>query len=541
MASRAVTPEEKKFLCYHGALSMQAPKANVMLVAHAIETLKGLGIKGASLEALEGIPEMQSFTEELQACPPLAIVARPSSRPSTPTDVAGPSQGHLTAPQVLQDLPIVLPDVHIAPKDQRAHYSLPKANRLLEPLASQMTSLKSWCTNSIQLDRDGASVAQRTWTNVCSSIFLYLGFLHFFMKVAQPTLHAYTLAGEFAKYISFRVSKATSIITLAQQVSHAKKVLQFLRLTANVHEALEIQNVVAWMDKLKGQLVSRIPRKRKDPVQMEEEGEWLPSPELVALLDNLRVTVLQGVPQAAGELCNFSSARLLYDACLSSFMFGYLPPLRLACLRTLQVPSVATCLDPECKDKACKGNRVLFKEGGYYISLPHHKNQHRWHSLPLEVQIPLELAELTQCYLEKAHPILCPGLEFMFADKHGKQMQQPSTLTNWWHGLMKRLGSPAAFPPSLLRHIFVDERRSHESAPGPSNQGAAQVMGNSVSQWDKAYDLNQNRRESQAAVNAMPQWRSAMLEQARDKGKGKMVVVEPHGGDSGSSGSYKSC
>jgi hypothetical protein len=32
-----------------------------------------------------------------------------------------------------------------------------------------------------------------------------------------------------------------------------------------------------------------------------------------------------------------------------------------------------------------------------------------------------------------------------------------------------------------------------------------------------------------------------MLEQARDKGKGKMVVVEPLGGDSGSSGSYKSC
>ena len=70
-------------------------------------------------------------------------------------------------------------------------------------------------------------------------------------------------------------------------------------------------------------------------------------------------------------------------------------------------------------------------------------------------------------------------------------------------------------PPSRIRHIFVDERRSLDAAPGPSNVGAATVMGNSVGQWDRSYDLGMRSRETQAAVDAMPQWREAMLERSR--------------------------
>ena len=39
----------------------------------------------------------------------------------------------------------------------------------------------------------------------------------------------------------------------------------------------------------------------------------------------------------------------------------------------------------------------------------------------------------------------------------------------------------------------------------------ATVMGNSVAQWDRAYDLGMRSRETQAAVDAMPAWRQAML------------------------------
>lgn len=331
---------------------------------------------------------------------------------------------------------------------------------------------------------------------MCNSIFLFLGFLHHFVKIQALNLHAYTCALDFAKCISYQVDKAMSIVSLGQHISHAKKVLQFLRLTARGHEVKQIDKVSDWMNRLKSQLVSNIPKKRKDPVQLEEVGEWLPSPDVVAMLENLRQTALQGVPPMPEEVCTQSIARLLHDACLSSCMFGYLPPLRLACLRTLQLPAVEACLDVECRLNDCKGNRMFAKEDGYWISLPHHKNQRRWRSNALEIKLPDELAhlKLVSIYIERAHDVLCPKVPYMFVDSKREAMVHASTLSTYWLGLLKRLGSPAAFPPNMLRHIFVDERRSEDCAPGPSNLGAAQVLGNSVPQWDKAYDLNQNRR-----------------------------------------------
>ena len=62
-------------------------------------------------------------------------------------------------------------------------------------------------------------------------------------------------------------------------------------------------------------------------------------------------------------------------------------------------------------------------------------------------------------------------------------------------------------PPSQLRHIFVDERRSRQRVEGPDDAAAAQVMGNSTQASSKIYDLHFDVREAQAAVDAMQTWR----------------------------------
>jgi hypothetical protein len=67
------------------------------------------------------------------------------------------------------------------------------------------------------------------------------------------------------------------------------------------------------------------------------------------------------------------------------------------------------------------------------------------------------------------------------------------------------------FPPSQLRHIFVDERCSRGSVDGPDMRGAARVMGNSVERWAISYDRNIHTREVQGAVEAMERWRSELL------------------------------
>lgn len=69
---------------------------------------------------------------------------------------------------------------------------------------------------------------------------------------------------------------------------------------------------------------------------LEDEGTWVQSDQLVALMEELRLAALQDLPEQG--LCTPYSARLLMDALLGAVLFGgYLPPIRLAAVRTLQV------------------------------------------------------------------------------------------------------------------------------------------------------------------------------------------------------------
>ncbi len=65
--------------------------------------------------------------------------------------------------------------------------------------------------------------------------------------------------------------------------------------------------------------------------------------------------------------------------------------------------------------------------------------------------------------------------------------------------------------PSMCRQAFVDERASSSAAAGPSNQGAAIVMGHSEQQWRNWYDMQFQPRLAKNAVNSMKLWRTAML------------------------------
>ena len=69
---------------------------------------------------------------------------------------------------------------------------------------------------------------------------------------------------------------------------------------------------------------------------LEDEGNWVHSDQLVAMMEDLRLEALGQVPQQG--LCTPYPARLLMDALLGAVLFGgHLPPLRLSCMRTLQV------------------------------------------------------------------------------------------------------------------------------------------------------------------------------------------------------------
>jgi len=107
-----------------------------------------------------------------------------------------------------------------------------------------------------------------------------------------------------------------------------------------------------------------------------------------------------------------------------------------------------------------------------WIALPHHKNQKRLDSEPIEVRLPNELEELLHVYIEKALPVLAgEGMDHMFMDLKGKPMLMASKMSFYWSGhLCQGLGISKVFPRNRLRHIFVDERRSRQRVEGPDDE-----------------------------------------------------------------------
>ena len=116
--------------------------------------------------------------------------------------------------------------------------------------------------------------------------------------------------------------------------------------------------------------------------------------------------------------------------------------------------------------------------------------------------------ELCTHLLEVGEPP-CP---FVFMNKAGRGYT-PNLLGKWWRPWLKDHGGPERLPPSMCRHIFVDERRSDARVEGPGDKGASMAMGNSEIAWDRYYEKQRHfhPRDCQQAVNAMDTWRACML------------------------------
>jgi len=149
------------------------------------------------------------------------------------------------------------------------------------------------------------------------------------------------------------------------------------------------------------------------------------------------------------------------------------------------------------------------------MHLPHHKNEGSWGRAPISFTLPKDLARIMMLYISQGHKLLTEyiGKEdecHVFVDKQGKPFND-SNFTMYWAKMLLSMGLSPPISPSLCRQVFVHERRSAERVEGPSDRGAAMVMGHSLAQWSKWYDLDFHRRESQQAVDAMATWRDHLM------------------------------
>ena len=337
---------------------------------------------------------------------------------------------------------------------------------------------------------------------------------------------------------------------------------------ACLHACMQVQ---VWLENLVVQLVASQPSQPgRDLHSLPNMAAMLQLQDKViqAFYDFL-------TPSMTSSITSIGQAVACRDAAMVAMLYGFVPTIRLWALKTCRPPQIKSwrelmsvgaslpewdpatskpkvgtisnqppqqhshpCPHPRCMNPStCLGNRlelVRWGDQGFRVRAfyPHHKNQGRGgtSSLPIEYVVGELASSLVMWYLlGGARDTLlgvCDGdddgdaakKDFVFITTHSGVGLSDSSFSNWWDGVMRMHGPDMlSFCPSLLRHIFVGERTGDCPAPGPGHEGAAAAMGNSVRRWELSYVLPHNKAKlhveiMQAAVEAMPVWRKAVLD-----------------------------
>lgn len=272
------------------------------------------------------------------------------------------------------EFPLKLPPNPVLPENMRKHYRLPEQDREVEPLRTELRQFTEWMAEPVQMDRKAHVLSDRTVKNIHTCVLEYLGFCKAHLGVNLPRLSEYVNMFNIAKFVSFHIAKGNSYTTIAHLLGAARKVLSYLGRQTDERLGHQIVRADEYTSRMTKQLARIMAKPRTDIGDYEAEGTWMSAPEVVKLITAFKSETEHFLPEAGVSLSLYM-ARMLHDACLACCMFGYMPPIRLCVLRTLQLPTAVRCLHPDCRIPDCKANKLDWRDGDLYLVMTHFKVQ----------------------------------------------------------------------------------------------------------------------------------------------------------------------
>lgn len=272
----------------------------------------------------------------------------------------------------------------------------------------------------------------------------------------------------------------------------------------------------------------------------------------------LNLCVFQRQSQQLAPIFSKAVATLLMEVVLVSFFSGYIPPLRLACIRSLKVPNAPcvpgtgkACEHEDCSKSGCKGNRLevmdepysaadmagqlagtpvaaIFNQQAQHgvqqirVILEHHKNSHRPGNQFVQFVLPCAMAVMLHKFLTHGHPTLTLETECktLFVSPSGNMMEE-TQMSPLWQSIQQKHKAPwQPFPPRLFRHIHacfeMMELADAVAATGLQDQfaGTNMLMGNSLNVLGKHYTPTYWSMIAEATIKKITKWREQVCGQA---------------------------
>jgi hypothetical protein len=354
------------------------------------------------------------------------------------------------------------------------------------------------------------------------NILRYVGVLVQYLGVEVHTLSlwTYTYMSHFFLYLSFIQARDVQPVELKKQVQTAMMVLGFLENEQGADQE-HLQKCSKHLEALSKELGNL--HQRTVGVSTNPQVDVPPAGPVLAWQERVITGALQAAykEMADGRGYIFSPQVQLQvrDATMLGLAFGHATLVtRLPLLRSVKASLFASkaCEVEGCVSSKCRGNRLERTANPSYSSTStagsskssnfdttmaqsrclfklccaHHKNSSKGVAgFEVTINNP-NLHALLVIYEELCRgPILMQASNdldveptTLFFDESTGMPLTPHQLDVWFRRLQVQyeLPLPQPMPQTSLRHIMTTDRREHPHLPGPSDQGAALGMGNSL-------------------------------------------------------------